>query len=174
MCHVGVVVDGWPHVLPTLHVRRGDTLHLHGSVAARMLAAGSAAALPVCVTVSLLDGLVLARSAFHHSVNYRSVLVRGLATPVTDETEKRAVLDAFVDRTAPGRSAACRPPNRREMAATTVLAIALTDPATRSPSRRAQAGRWTSPRIWPCPTGPGSSRSTRSKASRNQPRTWST
>ncbi|CAO5234585.1 pyridoxamine 5'-phosphate oxidase family protein [Frankia sp. AgKG'84/4] len=91
-----------------------------------MLAAG----LPVCVTVSLLDGLVLARSAFHHSVNYRSVLIRGLATPVTDETEKRAVLDAFVDRTAPGRSAACRPPNRREMAATTVLAIALADPAT--------------------------------------------
>ncbi|WP_163554330.1 pyridoxamine 5'-phosphate oxidase family protein [Candidatus Frankia alpina] len=130
ICHVGLVVDGWPHVLPTLHVRRGDTLYLHGSAGARLLAAGRAGRLPICVTVSLLDGLVLARSAFHHSVNYRSVLVRGLASPVLDEDDKRAVLAAFIDRTASGRSGACRPANRRELAATAVLAVALTDPAT--------------------------------------------
>ncbi len=139
ICQVGVVVDGWPHVLPTLHVRRGDTLYIHGSTGARLFAAGRAGGLPICVTVSLLDGLVLARSAFHHSVNYRSVLVRGLALPVLDEDDKRAVLAAFVDRTAPGRSGACRPPNRRELAATAVLAVALTDPATQV-TLKARAG----------------------------------
>jgi nitroimidazol reductase NimA-like FMN-containing flavoprotein (pyridoxamine 5'-phosphate oxidase superfamily) len=130
ICHVGVVVDGWPHVLPTLHVRRGGTLYVHGSAGARVLAAGRVGRLPICVTVSLLDGLVLARSAVRHSVNYRSVLVRGLASPVLDEDDKRTVLAAFVDRTAPGRSDACRPANRRELAATAVLAVALDDPAT--------------------------------------------
>ncbi|WP_261570379.1 pyridoxamine 5'-phosphate oxidase family protein [Frankia gtarii] len=130
ICHVGVVVDGWPHVLPTLHVRRGDTLYIHGSAGARVLAAGRAGHLPICVTVSLLDGLVLARSAVRHSVNYRSVLIRGLASAVLDEDDKRAVLATFVDRTAPGRSGACRPANRRELAATAVLAVALDDPAT--------------------------------------------
>ncbi|WP_018504206.1 pyridoxamine 5'-phosphate oxidase family protein [Parafrankia discariae] len=137
VCHVGLVVDGWPHVLPTLHTRREDTLYLHGSTASRLLAAGHGqgaagrgGTLPVCVTVTLLDGLVLARSAFHHSVNYRSVMIRAAARLVSDDAERRAALDALVDRSAPGRSAACRPPNRRELAATAVLAVPLTGPDT--------------------------------------------
>nr|MDT0665050.1 pyridoxamine 5'-phosphate oxidase family protein [Micromonospora sp. DSM 115978] len=113
VCHVGTVVDGWPNVVPTLHVRVGDALYLHGSVAARLLMAGRLGAVPLCVTVTLLDALVLARSAFNHSVNYRSVVVRGLATLVTDEAVKRDVLNALVDRSAPNRSAECRPPTRK-------------------------------------------------------------
>ena len=140
VCHVGTVVDGFPHVLPTLHARVGDTLYLHGSVAARMLAAARAGPLPVCVAVTLLDGLVLARSAFHHSVNYRSVVIRALATLVTADEEKRRALDALVDRVAPGRSGACRPPNRRELAATAVLAVPLAGPDAQVTLKRRAGG----------------------------------
>jgi nitroimidazol reductase NimA-like FMN-containing flavoprotein (pyridoxamine 5'-phosphate oxidase superfamily) len=130
VCHVGVVVDGRPHVLPTLHARVGDTLYVHGSTAARILAAARPGLLPVCVTVSLLDGLVLARSAFHHSLNYRSVVVHGDAVLVTGPAEKIRMLDALVDRVGDGRSGACRPPTPKELAATSVLAVDLTADGT--------------------------------------------
>jgi uncharacterized protein len=125
LCHVGFVVDGQAVVLPQLHARIGDQLFLHGSTGARALRAARANGLPVCVTVTLVDGLVLARSAFHHSINYRSVVIHGLATEVTDETTKHAALTAFVDAVIPGRSAAVRGPSRKEMAATSVLRLDL-------------------------------------------------
>lgn len=123
--HVGFVVDGRPVVLPQLHVRVGERLYLHGSTGARALLAARAGGLQVCVTVTLVDGLVLARSAFHHSINYRSVVALGLATAVDDDDEKAAALGALVDQVAPGRSAASRPPSRKELAATTVLRLEL-------------------------------------------------
>lgn len=129
-CHVGVVVDGRPHVLPTLHALVDDTLYVHGSTAARILAAARPGPLPVCVTVSLLDGLVLARSAFHHSLNYRSVVVHGDAHLVVEVEEKRRMLDALVDRVGTERSAQCRPPTAKELAATSVLAVDLTAETT--------------------------------------------
>ncbi|MBL7499982.1 pyridoxamine 5'-phosphate oxidase family protein [Frankia sp. CNm7] len=125
ICHVGVVVDGRPHVLPTLHARVDDILYVHGSTAARILAAARPGPLPVCVTVSLLDGLVLARSAFHHSLNYRSVVIHGAAALVTDAEEKGRALAALVDRVGIDRSAQCRPPSAKELAATAVLAVDL-------------------------------------------------
>lgn len=123
--HVGLVVDGQPVVLPHLHARVGRALYLHGSTAARALLAARPGGLPVCVTVTLLDGLVLARSAFHHSVNYRSVVAHGTATVVDDEGEKRDALTALVDGVAPGRSALTRAPSAKELAATTVLRLLL-------------------------------------------------
>jgi nitroimidazol reductase NimA-like FMN-containing flavoprotein (pyridoxamine 5'-phosphate oxidase superfamily) len=125
ICHVGFVIDGQPVVLPQLHARVGDNLFLHGSSGARALRAAAGDGLPVCVTVTLLDGLVLARSAFHHSLNYRSVVIHGIAHEITDETAKNAALKAFVDAVAPGRSAEVRGPSRREAAATTVLHLKL-------------------------------------------------
>lgn len=139
VAHVALVVGGRPHVLPTLHVRIEDTLYVHGSVAARLLAAARPAALPVCVTVTLLDGLVLARSAFHHSVNYRSVVVHADASLVTEDDHKRAVLAALVDRVADERSAACRPPSTKELAATAVLAVPL-DPDRADVALKRRAG----------------------------------
>jgi len=130
VCHVGVVVEGRPHVLPTLHARVDDILYVHGSTAARILAAARSQALPVCVTVSLLDGLVLARSAFHHSLNYRSVVIHGDAELLTDAEEKTRVLAAFVDRVGIDRSEQCRPPSSKELAATAVLALDLTAEGT--------------------------------------------
>jgi uncharacterized protein len=123
--HVGFVVDGRPVVLPQLHVRVGDVLYLHGSTGARALLSARDGGLDVCVTVTLLDGLVLARSAFHHSINYRSVVVHGTATVVEDPDEKAAVLADLVDHVAPDRPAEVRGPNRRELAATTVLRLPL-------------------------------------------------
>lgn len=125
VAHVGFVVDGAPVVLPHLHVRVDDTLYLHGSTGARALRAAADGGLSVCVTVTLLDGLVLARSAFHHSVDYRSVVAHGVARPVLDEGEKRRVLDALVDHVARGRAAQTRPPSARELAATALLALPL-------------------------------------------------
>jgi nitroimidazol reductase NimA-like FMN-containing flavoprotein (pyridoxamine 5'-phosphate oxidase superfamily) len=124
MCHVGFVVEGRPVVLPHLHARVGERLYLHGSTGARALRAAGDGGLDVCVTVSLLDGLVLARSAFHHSVNYRSVVVLGRAVVVPDD-EKAAALDALVDAIVPGRSTHVRPGSRKELAATTVLRLDL-------------------------------------------------
>jgi nitroimidazol reductase NimA-like FMN-containing flavoprotein (pyridoxamine 5'-phosphate oxidase superfamily) len=123
ICHVGVVVDGAPVVLPTVHARRDRTLYLHGARANAMLRAGDGA--EVCVTATLVDALVLARSAFHHSVNYRSVVVRGPARAVTDPEEQRAALDALVEHVAPGRSAETRPPTDEELRTTLVLAVGL-------------------------------------------------
>jgi uncharacterized protein len=125
VCHVGFVVDGRPVVLPQLHARVGDTLYLHGSTGARALVSARDGGLDVCVTVTLVDGLVLARSAFNHSVNYRSVVAHGTAHAVTDPAEKTAALDALVDAVVPGRSAGTRAPDRRELAATTVLRLPL-------------------------------------------------
>lgn len=127
LCHVGFVVDGEPVVLPQLHARVGETLYLHGSTGARALRRAQDGGLDVCVTVTLVDGLVLARSQFHHSINYRSVVVHGRASVVTDEAEKRSALTALVDGIVPGRSAGSRAPNRKELAATTVLALRLAE-----------------------------------------------
>lgn len=110
--------------MPTVHARIGERLYLHGSVASRMLKTLDQG-VSVCVTVTLLDGLVLARSAFHHSMNYRSVLVLGTATAVTDKAEKRAVLTAIVNRVMPGRAAEVREPSAKELNATTVLGLPI-------------------------------------------------
>lgn len=125
LCHLGFVVDGEPVVLPQLHARVGDELFLHGSTGARALRAARGDGLAVCVTVTLLDALVLARSAFHHSVNYRSVVVHGLAREVTDPAAKRAALAALVDGIVAGRSGGVRGPSGKELAATTVLSLRL-------------------------------------------------
>ncbi|WCN82909.1 bifunctional pyridoxamine 5'-phosphate oxidase family protein/GNAT family N-acetyltransferase [Micromonospora sp. LH3U1] len=131
-CALGFTVDGEPRVLPTLHVRIGDTLYLHGSTGSRPLLAARGDGLAVCVAVTLLDGLVLARSQFHHSANYRSVVAHGTARLVTDEREKTAMLTALVEKVAAGRSTDSRPPSRREMAETAVLALPLREVAVRS------------------------------------------
>ena len=124
VAHVGFTVDGQPYVIPMAYARAGDTLLLHGSPASRLLR-GLRRGMPVCVTVTLLDGLVLARSAFHHSMNYRSVVILGEAVEVTGRAEKRAALTALVEHVVPGRSAEARSPTDRELAATLVLALPL-------------------------------------------------
>ena len=126
VCHVGFVADGQPFVIPTAYGRRGDVLYIHGARASRMQKALAAGA-DVCVTVTLVDGLVLARSAFHHSINYRSVVVFGRARVVESEEEKSAALEAFTEHVMPGRWADVRWPTAQELAATTVLAIQLSE-----------------------------------------------
>ena len=121
VCHVGFAMDGQPFVIPTIHARVGSTLYLHGSAASRMLREGKR--LPVCVTVTLVDGLVMARSAFHHSMNYRSVVVLGQAREVTDPEEKVAALRAIVEHVAAGRWDEVRWPTEPELKGTTVLAL---------------------------------------------------
>ncbi|GJF34191.1 hypothetical protein KNE206_68910 [Kitasatospora sp. NE20-6] len=133
LCHLGFVADGAPVVLPTVYARVGDRLYLHGSTGSRPLrAAGADAGLPVCVTVTLVDGLVLTRSAFNHSVNYRSVVAHGTAHQVTDEAELAVALDAIVDQAVPGRSADVRPANARELAATAVIRLDLDEVAVKT------------------------------------------
>ena len=124
VCHVGFVADGEPLVIPTAYARVGETLYLHGSPANRMLQS-LAGGLPVCVTVTLVDGIVLARSAFHHSMNYRSVVVLGHAHVVRDEAEKLRAMHALVEHVARGRWDDARPPSERELAQTLVLALPL-------------------------------------------------
>ncbi|PDP87237.1 flavin-nucleotide-binding protein [Glycomyces fuscus] len=121
VCHLGVVVDGAPMVVPTAYGRVGDTLYLHGSTGARSLRAGG----EVCVTVTLLDGLVLARSLFNHSVNHRSAMVYGVPRVVEDERERLEGLRALTEQLAPGRWEEAREPTARELAATRVLALSL-------------------------------------------------
>ncbi len=124
--HLGVVLDGAPVVLPTGYGRRGDTLYLHGSTgAATLRAVGSG--MPVCFTVTHLDGVVYARSAFHHSVNYRCAVVHGTARLVADPEERLLGLEALTEHLAPGSWTATRLPDRRELAATAVLALDLTE-----------------------------------------------
>jgi len=123
ICHLGVVVGGAPLVLPTAYGRIGDTLYLHGSSANRSLHAADGQ--QVCVTVTHLDGLVCARSVFSHSVNYRSAVVFGTARIVTDEAERLAGLRAVTEQLIPGRWDAVRAPTRKELAATSVLAVSL-------------------------------------------------
>ena len=124
LCHVGFVVDGQPFVIPTSYARVGEQLFIHGSAASRMLR-NLSEGIPVCVTVTLVDGLVLARSAFHHSINYRSVVVFGTAQLVTDEQAKFDALKAFTEHVIPGRWPEIREPNAQELKATTVLALPL-------------------------------------------------
>ncbi|WP_246460803.1 pyridoxamine 5'-phosphate oxidase family protein [Streptomyces himalayensis] len=127
VCHLGFVRDGAPVVLPTLYGRVGEHLYVHGSTGSRPLrmAGQTDPGLPVCLTVTHVDGLVLARSAFHHSINYRSVVVHGVAHQVTDPEELRTALDALVDHVVPGRAADSRPANAKELAATAVLRLDL-------------------------------------------------
>lgn len=123
-CHIGFVDDGHPYVIPTIHARVGDRLVIHGSRQSRMLLCLANGA-PACVAVTILDGLVLARSTFHHSMNYRSVVVLARGRELTDVEEKQSALAALVERVIPGRSADARPANARELAATAVLAFPL-------------------------------------------------
>ncbi|MEU9344992.1 pyridoxamine 5'-phosphate oxidase family protein [Streptomyces sp. NPDC048278] len=123
VCHLGVVVEGRPLVVPTVYGRDEGQLYLHGSVASRSLAGGT----PVCVTVTHVDGLVLARSVFEHGVNYRSAVIHGTARKVTDPEEKLTGLRVLTERTAPGQWSYARQPNRRELAATTLLALSLAE-----------------------------------------------
>lgn len=126
ICHVGFVVDGQPFVIPTGFGRRGDHLYIHGSAASRMLR-NLDQGIAVCVTVTLLDGLVLARSIFNHSMNYRSIVVLGTAVAVKDPDEKLEALRLLSEHILPGRWAESRFPNEKELKATTVLRLPLTE-----------------------------------------------
>ena len=126
VCHVGFTVDGQPFVIPTAYARVGDRLLIHGSAASRMLRA-LAWEVEACVTVTPVDGLVLARSAFNHSMNYRSVVVFGTATVVHDEGEKLKTIEAFTEHIVPGRWREVRPPTSKELKATMVLSLPLTE-----------------------------------------------
>lgn len=126
VCHVGFAVDGQPFVIPTAYARVGDQLYIHGSPASRMLRS-LLDGIEVCVTVTLLDGLVLARSAFHHSMNYRSVVIFGTATTVQDTDQKLEALRAFTEHVVSGRWAEVRPPSRQELQGTLVLSLPLTE-----------------------------------------------
>lgn len=124
LAHVGITTDHGPVVIPMTYGLSGTTLYLHGSRASRLLRA-LGDAIPVCVTVTLLDGLVLARSAFHHSMNYRSAVVFGTARTVHDDAEKAAAFDAIVDHVVPGRRPEVRPASKKETDATLVLALTI-------------------------------------------------
>jgi nitroimidazol reductase NimA-like FMN-containing flavoprotein (pyridoxamine 5'-phosphate oxidase superfamily) len=126
ICHVGFAVDQQPYVIPTIYARDGDTIYLHGSAVSRMLRTLTQS-VPVCITVTLLDGLVLARSAFHHSLNYRSVVMIGNAHLVDDRDEKMRALQLITDHVVPGRWAEVRWPNALELKQTSVLALPLTE-----------------------------------------------
>ena len=129
VCHVGWVRAGRPVVIPTLYARVGETLYLHGSPASSTLR--GVRGLDVCVTVTLVDGLVLARSAFNSSVNYRSVVIMGKASEVTDPEQKRVALDAFVEHTLPGRLSHLRPMTDKETRATMVLRLSIEEAAAK-------------------------------------------
>ena len=132
-CHLGFVHDGQPYVIPTLHARVGDTIYLHGSSASRMLRAlGEGVA--ACLTVTLIDGLVLARSVYNHSVNYRSAVVLGVARPVDDPEEKLRALEAFTEKLLPGRWPEARSPSPKELKSTAVLSMPLEEFSVKSRS----------------------------------------
>ncbi len=126
ICHVGFAVDGQPYVIPTGYARAGDRLFIHGSQASRMLRT-LGQGIDVCLTVTLIDGLVLARSAFHHSMNYRSVVVFGRATVVDEREERLSALRALSDHMIPGRWVDVRKPSERELQLTTVLSLPLAE-----------------------------------------------
>ncbi|WP_279583095.1 pyridoxamine 5'-phosphate oxidase family protein [Fodinicola feengrottensis] len=156
VCHVSYVLDGEPRILPTLHARDGDTLLLHGSSGSRLGLLGREAGqegLSVCVAVTLIDGVVLARSAFNHSVNFRSVVVHGRARLVTDVEREKAALDAFINQLVPHRTAPTipAPPTRRNSRRQRCWSC-------RWPRQRRRYARTrpisTIPRTWACRTGP--------------------
>lgn len=124
VCHVGFAIDGQPYVIPTSYGRDGDMLYIHGSAASRMLR-HAASGVQVCVTVTLLDGLVLARSIFNHSMNYRSVVILGRAQEITDREEKLAALRMLSEHILPGRWNEVRQPNEQELKATTILRLPI-------------------------------------------------
>jgi len=125
-CHVGFAVEGRSWVVPTIHARIGDRLYLHGAVANHML--GSlAGGVEACITITIIDGLVLARSAFHHSMNYRSVMIFGRAMPIDDPAEKKAALAALVEHVVPGRTADAREPSVKELRTTLVLGLSIAE-----------------------------------------------
>lgn len=126
VCHVGFAVDGQPYVIPTLYARIGDAIYFHGSAASRMLKALDAG-VPACITVTLVDGIVLARSVFSHSMNYRSVVALGQATAVRDPAEKLKALHAFTEKLIPGRWKDARQPNEQELRATSILRMPLAE-----------------------------------------------
>jgi uncharacterized protein len=126
VCHVGFAQEGQPFVIPTTYARVGDVLYIHGAAASRMLRE-LRAGVPVCVTVTLLDGLVLARSAFHHSMNYRSVVILGVATEVTEPGERLAALEAIIEHAFPGRWREVREPTAVELKATMVLRLPIVE-----------------------------------------------
>ncbi len=125
VCHLGVVVDGWPMVVPTTYGRDGDRLYVHGSVASRSLRAANAAQ-PVCVTVTHVDGVVIARSVFNHSVNYRCAMIYGIPDLLDGDIKLRA-LEVLVERIVPGQWNYARRPSAKELAQTSVLALGLDD-----------------------------------------------
>jgi uncharacterized protein len=122
VAHLGFLSNEQPYVIPTLEARVGDHVYVHGSAASRTLRALSGG-ISVCLTVTLLDGIVFARSVFEHSMNYRSVVVLGTAVPVDEADEKRVALEAFTEKLLPGRWAEARPPTRKELKATSVLRL---------------------------------------------------
>jgi nitroimidazol reductase NimA-like FMN-containing flavoprotein (pyridoxamine 5'-phosphate oxidase superfamily) len=126
VCHVGFAAEGQPFVIPTMYARVGDAIYVHGSAASRMLRSLSAG-LPVCITVTLTDGLVLARSVFNHSMNYRSVVALGQAVLIDDPGEKLRALQAFTEKLIPGRWNDARQPNEKELKATSILKLPLTE-----------------------------------------------
>src|SRR6266851_5785443 len=126
ICHVGFVVRGAPVVIPTIHTRIGETLYFHGSAASRMLRS-LRDGIDACVTITILDGLVMARSAFHHSMNYRSVVVLGKGREVIDREERLRVLEALVEHVCPGRVQDVRSPNDAELKQTLVIALPLAE-----------------------------------------------
>lgn len=125
VCHVGFVDQGQPFVIPTMFARVGDDLYFHGSAASRMLRLASGG-LPVCITVTLTDGLVLARSVFNHSMNYRSVMALGNPALIDEPSEKLRALQAFTEKLIPGRWNDARHPNEKELKATNILKLSLT------------------------------------------------
>jgi nitroimidazol reductase NimA-like FMN-containing flavoprotein (pyridoxamine 5'-phosphate oxidase superfamily) len=126
VCHVGFTADSQTYVIPTMYARAGDALYFHGSAASRMLR-NISAGVSVCITVTLADGLVLARSVFNHSMNYRSVVALGTATLVNDPAEKLTALHAFTEQILPGRWNDARQPNEKELKATSILKLPLTE-----------------------------------------------
>jgi uncharacterized protein len=126
VCHVGFAAEGEPLVIPTMFARVGDNLYFHGSAASRMLRGLSSAA-PVCITVTLIDGMVLARSVFNHSMNYRSVVALGRAVLIDDPEEKLRALQAFTEKLLPGRWNDARQPNEKELKATSILKLPLNE-----------------------------------------------
>ncbi len=126
ICHVGFAIDSQPFVIPTIYARRGRQLVIHGAPGSRMLRAAKAGA-PLCVSVTLHDGLVLARSAFKHSVNYRSVIILSAAAEIADRAQKLAALKALVEHVMPGRWSEIRRPSDAELKTTTVLSVAITE-----------------------------------------------
>jgi len=131
ICHVGFIPDGYPVVIPTIHARQGDALLVHGSPASRMLR-DLAGGVDVCVTVTIVDALVLSKSWFHHSLNYRSAVIFGRAVAVDDDGAKLEALRRIVEHVQPGRTAASRPPTAQELRQTLVLSLPLADWSVKS------------------------------------------